>query len=289
MACIARHLAVALQWHRTDFGRVLALKPGFAVAVARFTLWVVHGSMAIVAIFALLRQPVPMVGWEFSNPVLLALGLFFIGAPLATYLVKLLVAGVFGTAGLAAGSVGRSRPPRARPKGEGRPAAPQSYSTSSANRSNTGSTSHQQEPTLGEYGYLDAESEIGLVRVEDFRDALNAVLRAEFGSRSRIEGLARLQPFVAPTPGQRDARGRLVTRVAVEFEGTKVGYLPDEVALAVVHNLRRFQAESGLDVFCPLSIAAGTVSERGQPGEPTVTVRLGGRRAHAAAIVVRSH
>ena len=256
------------------------------VMAARVTLWVLHGAMGVVAVFALLGRPVPLVGWEFQSPVLFALGLFFVGAPLATLLVKVIFAAIFGSAAHVTNSL-RSRPSSKAQVSASRKQTGQS-STGRANAFGRGAASvGDEDQSAGAYGYLEADVEVELVRIDQCQAALAKIMKADAGVRRRLEGLARLGPSVARAPGERDAWGHLMTRVAVEFEGVRVGYLPDEVALAVAHNLRRFTAEEGLDVYCPSQIVAGSHPDGGAAESFGVSVWLDARHSHQPVVVGR--
>ena len=257
------------------------------VMAARVTLWVVHGAMGVVAVFALLGRPVPLVGWEFESPVLLALGLFFVGAPLATFLVKVIFAAIFGSVAHATNSLESRSSSRAQVSASRRRTG--KSSTGRANAIGRGDASLGDEDRVAvAYGYLEADVEVELVGVDQCQAVLAKLMKADAGVRRRLEGLARLEPSVARTPGQRDALGHLMTRVAVEFEGVRVGYLPDDVALAVAHNLRRFTAEKGLDVYCPAQIVAGSHPDGHDTAAFGVSVWLDARHSHQPEVVGRS-
>lgn len=141
------------------------------------------------------------------------------------------------------------------------------------------------QPAAVAYGYLEADVEVELVDVGKCQADLAKIMKTDVGVRRRVEGLARLRPSVARKPAEPAARGYSATHVTVEFEGASVGYLPDEVALAVAHNLRRFTAESGLDVYCPLQIVTARPDD-GRDGEAfTVSVWLDARRSHQPEVV----
>ena len=176
-----------------------------------------------VVVYAFMDQPVPLVGWTFGSPVLLAVGLFFVGAPLATLLVKGVVAAV-ATATL-------------KPAGEKAGAA---IAPSSAT------------PTITHFGVVETDHEAWVVGMELHEDWILAAIDMPSEERSPFGGMAHLVPKAARASSSVDQVGFAMV-VEVVLEGAFVGHLEEDLAGEAARKVLQFQDATGLDVYCDVS------------------------------------
>jgi hypothetical protein len=186
----------------------------------RVLLWVVHGSMLGVVVYAFMDKPVPMLGWTFKSPVVLALGFFFVGVPLATVLVRGIVTAV---------AMATLEPVGERPVAAIAPSA--------------------AKPTIAHFGFVETDHETQVVGMELYGDWILATIDMPPDQRSPFCGMAHLVPKPARASGSVD-QAECPMVVEVVLEGAFVGHLEEAVASEAAKRLLAFRDETGLNVYC---------------------------------------